>query len=261
MYNKVENKFFAKVGTLLFEGKRAQFLFIIAFSCSLLWGCASSDVSRDVTSNIDVGVQNAKDLVDGASNSNIADSYQNSSQRAKGAIIGGTTGALVGGVTSGVGVLPGAAVGAILGGSYGSYVDKNVSLEDQLQNRGATVVVLGDQILIVLPSARIFNAMTARIKPDAYSTLNLVARYVNQYTKMLVKVAAYTNNLGSSDVNLSLSQDQAEHVAKFLVASGLDARVLYAVGYGGTHLVQENSYVWDGSDNYRIEITLEKQYV
>ncbi|MBX3708610.1 MAG: OmpA family protein [Gammaproteobacteria bacterium] len=257
----MENSFFARKVDVLLGDKKVLFLLALVFCCSVLNGCASSDVSRDVTSNIDMGVQNAKDLVDGTTTGSVADSYQNASQRAKGAVLGGAAGALVGGVASGVGAVPGAAVGAVLGGSYGSYIDKNVSVEDQLQNRGATVVVLGDQILIVLPSARIFNAMSARIKPDAYSTLNLVARYINGYTKMLVKVAAYTNALGSSDVNLSLSQEQAQNVAKFLVACGLDARILYAVGYGGTHLVQKNSYVWEGSDNYRIEITLEKQYV
>jgi len=89
----------------------------------------------------------------------------------------------------------------------------------------------------------------------------LVTRYINGYTKMLVKVAAYTNAVGAENVNLSLSQTQAESVSKFLIASGIDARLLYAVGYGGTNLVQRRSCDWGESDNYRIEITLEKQYV
>ena len=116
-------------------------------------------------------------------------------------------------------------------------------------------------MLVVLPSARIFNALTADIKPDAYSTLEMVARYLNRFTKISIQIAAYTNDVGSQRVALALSQKQAESVARFLTASGLDARLLYAVGYGGENLVDSNSLDWDGSDNYRIEITLEKQYV
>lgn len=242
---------FAKVGVKL--------LFLI-FSSVILFGCASSDVSRDVTSNIDVGVQHTKRMVDVSADGSIADSYQNASQRTKVALMGGAAGALTGWVSP-IGIFPGALIGAIIGASYGSYIDQNMSLEDQLRNRGATVVVIGDQILVMIPSSRIFDVRSPRIKQDAYSTLNLVIRYINEYTKMLVKVAAYTDVVGSRDANLSLTQEQAENVSRYLNAGGIDARILYAAGYGGTHLVQRNSYAWDGNDNFRVEITLEKLYV
>ncbi len=256
----MENMFFAKVGAL-FGKEKFGLLSLLAMSCFILAGCASSDVSRDAASNIDYGVQNTRSMIDGTVGGNFADSYQNASQRAKGVMLGGTAGAVTGALASGIGIVPGAAIGAVLGGSYGTYIDSYSSIKDQLENRGATVVVLGDQILIALPSARIFQPYSSTIKPDAYSTLNLTARYINGYTKMLVKVSAYTSSTGSRTVDLSLSQEQAQNVAKFLQAAGVDARVLYAMGYGGTHLVQQNSKGWDESDNYRIEITLEKLYV
>lgn len=251
--------FFAKVGTL-FGRKKIRLLFLFSISSLLLFGCASSDVTRDVTSNIDVGVQHTKRMVDVSSGSSFVESYQNASQRTKGALAGGAAGAITGYVST-IGVFPGAVVGAILGASYGSYIDQYSSIEDKLQNRGATVVVLGDQILLMIPSSRIFDVRSARIKQDAYSTLNLAIRYINEFTKMLVKVAVYTDVIGSQDVNLSLSQEQAENISRYLIAGGIDARILYGVGYGGTHLVQRNSYAWDGNDNYRVEITLEKLYV
>lgn len=242
-------------------GKKIHLLSFLVISCFILCSCASSTVSRDAASNVDMGVQNAKNLVEGASDGDIADSYQNSSQRAKGILLGGAAGAGIGALASPIGAVGGAAVGAILGGSYGTYIDTFTSYQDQLENRGATIIVLGDQILIVLPSARIFQAMTPTIKADAYSTLKIVAAYINRYTKMLVKISAYTNAVGPSAVDLSISQQQANSVAKFLVASGLNARLTYAVGYGSTHLIQKPNCSWDDNDNYRIEITLEKLYV
>lgn len=254
----MENRVFVKVSALL---KACQFLsLLVMFPCFVLFGCASSDVSRDVASNVDLGVRNAQNLVEGTGD--IADVYQNSSQLAKGAVIGGAAGALTGAVYAGsIGIIPGAAIGSIFGASYGSYIDSKTDIKDQLENRGATIVMLGDQILIVVPSSRLFYSLTPKIKPEAYSTLQLIANFLNCYTKILVGIHAYTNRTGSDRIDLALSQQQAESVSKFLQIAGLDARLIYAQGCGGMRLVESNVLGWDESQNYRIEITLEKLYV
>ncbi len=257
----MENPVFTKLDALF--GKEIVRFIITLVLCIILSNCASSEVSRTAASNIDLGVQNAKNLL-GSGDGDVADAYQNTNQATKGLLIGGTAGAVTGGLAgSGIGTLQGALIGAVLGASYGSYIDTNTSLEDRLENRGATVIVLGDHIMIVLRSARIFYPATSTIKPQSYSTLKLVSSYINQYTKILVKVSAYTNYSGSETADLALSQQQANNVAKMLTAWGVDARILYALGCGGTHLVEKNIPTGneDGNDNYRIEITLEKLYV
>ncbi|OGT36588.1 MAG: hypothetical protein A3F11_08310 [Gammaproteobacteria bacterium RIFCSPHIGHO2_12_FULL_37_14] len=246
---------------LFFSAKHVLKSIFYTFICILLTNCASSAVSRDVTSNIDVGVKNANDLYTNSANGNIGDTYQNANQTSKGAAIGGTAGAVAGAFTSGIGLIPGAITGAALGASYGSYIDSNTSLEDQLENRGATLIILGEQILIAIPSDRLFDSMTSNVKPQAYSTIDLMARYINQYTKILVKVSAYTAASGSPTSDLALSKQQASNISKLLLASGVNARILYAEGYGGSHLVVKNELKWQESDNYRIEITLEKLHV
>lgn len=238
-----------------------SFSFSILFFCSFLFGCASSNVTRESASNVDTGMQHTKDMFSNASDSNISDSYQNSSQTTKGVLLGGTTGAVAGFFASGIGTLPGAAAGAIMGGSYGAYIDSNTTLRDRLENRGIVIATLGDQVLIMVPSARLFNDMTSTVKPQAYSTIDMLSQYINQYTKITVKVAAYTDSSSSPSADLSLSKQQATNVAKLLAAYGVDARLLYAEGYGGARLVQQSNGQWDGSDNYRIEITLENLYV
>jgi outer membrane protein OmpA-like peptidoglycan-associated protein len=231
---------------------------VTLLSLLLIVSCASSEVSRDAASNVDMGVKNAKNMADGMSSGDIADSYQNSSQAAKGAIIGGSAGAVTGSMASGIGGIAGAVVGAVMGASYGSYIDSNASLQDQLINRGANIIVLGDQVLVVIPSARIFAPYTSNIKPSAYSTLDNLADYINKYDKTLVKISAYTNKFGSKDSDLALSQQQANNVSKYLTRSGVDARVRFAEGYGATHFVSNVDSEWGEGDNYRIEITLEK---
>ncbi len=242
--------------TNIFRG----FLFLTLLSCFILSGCASSDVSRDTASNIDTGIQHTKDMMGGEGD--IADAYQNSTQASKGLMMGGVAGAVTGAIYGGTtGAFEGAAIGAILGASYGSYIDSQTTLKDQLENRGVNVIVLGDQILIVIPSSRLFYPMTSTIKSHSYSTLELVAIYINTFTKTLVKVSAYTSDTQSPEAAVALTQQQAEQVSRTLQESGVDARLLYAVGCGSAHIVSPNQSDWGSSDNYRIEITLEKLYV
>lgn len=225
---------------------------------ALLTGCASSNVSRDTAAKVDMGFDNANKVGSSIGNGDFVESWNNSSLTTRGAVLGGGAGAIAGYATSSVGLFPGLMVGTVLGAAYGNYFDSEASLADQLTNRGATVVELGDQILVVLPSARIFDGMTATIKPQAYSTLNLLTQYINGYTKTLVKISAYTDDIGEQSVNLALSKQQAHSVERYLASNHLNARLLYADGFGGSNLVMRNTRDWGKSDNYRLEITLEK---
>ena len=223
-----------------------------------LTSCASSNVSRDAASNVDMGMSNARKMGDSFSSGDIAESYQNSSQAAKGALLGGAAGAVIGAASTSVGFVPGTIAGAIFGASYGAYIDSQSSVADQLTNRGATIVELGDQIMVAIPSERLFDGMSDKIKPPAYSTLNLLTAYLGSYKTQLVKISAYTDDIGSRSANLALSKQQANSVERYLIANGVNTRVLYANGYGGTNLVVKNTEDWGKSDNYRIEVTMEK---
>ncbi len=247
----MERRFLVKLGYLFSS---------FALYTLILCACAYSDVERTVTSNIDKGVEHTDERIDASSRSTFADSWQNANQKTHGAVLGGAAGGLTGYFISSIGVLPGMLIGSVFGASYGAYIDSKTNIIDKLQNRGATIVVLGDQVLIVLPSARVFENMSAKIKPDAYSTLNMLVKYINTYTKMLVKITTFTNPMRENDIGLCLSQEQAESISRYLVAAGIDARLLYAVGYGGVHPVQRSTCAWKENDNYRIEITLEKLY-
>jgi outer membrane protein OmpA-like peptidoglycan-associated protein len=235
----------------------SQLFFFVLISFSLLQGCASSDLSRNSEGEVDTVYSDVKTSVSNLGKGDIADSYQNTSQTTKGVILGGITGAIVGSAIINVGALGGAAVGAILLGSLGAYIDSHTTLVDKLRNRGIKVFILGDQVLIVLPSSRTFYTNTANIIYAEDSTMDLVAKLIGSYANIAVKVSGYTDDTGAPLVDQSLSRQQAVNVAKSLWRHGVNTRLLYAEGYGGTHLVSKNTCDWS-SDNYRVEITMEK---
>lgn len=231
-------------------------LWIMAYF--FLQGCASSTVTSQSAHDMDDATDRMNTFLGDASHSNLVASYQNTPQVIKAAVVGGAAGALVGGVTSGVGVVPGAAVGAIGGGAYGKYLDRHMTYKDQLENRGVQVITLGDQILLVIPSELMFDGMTPAITPQGYSTLDNVAELLRQHTKISVTITAYTSDSIAERISLALTKQQAENVMKALWQRDINTRFIYAVGGGGTHMVQKNCIDEQGGANYRVEITLEK---
>jgi len=242
--------------------RKMDFIFSILsmlFFCVLcLQGCASSDVSRQLSSQVNTGYQHTSDRLSTVGNGSVSDSYQNSSQTTKGVLIGGTAGAVAGSMTTGIGLFTGAAGGAIFGGAIGAYIDAHTTLEDKLKNRNVNVIVLGDQIMIIIPSAQLFSGRSAEMNPYGYSTLDLVSQYIGRNTNMMVRISAYMNPNDMQRVDYALSQQQAEAVEKYLWRTGIDTRLLYASGYGELNPVTCPAAEWGAGDNYRVEITLEK---
>jgi outer membrane protein OmpA-like peptidoglycan-associated protein len=229
---------------------------LIILSGSGLTGCASSAIERNAETNVDTVYENSNYMLTHPGDP--AGAFQNSSQTTKGILIGTTTGALAAGVISGTSaILPGAVGGAIAGGVVGAYIDYHTNIVDQLENRGVKVMTLGDQVMIIMSSAWTFDGRSARIRPQANSTLDLIAQYIHRYATESVKVAAYTNDSGDNSFNCYMSQQQADRVVKYLWPR-LNTRLLFATGYGGTHLIESNNQSWDKGANYRIEISFTK---
>jgi outer membrane protein OmpA-like peptidoglycan-associated protein len=224
----------------------------------LINGCASSDVSRSAADRADEVFNSA------AGAGNVADplgSYQSAAQATKGGIIGGATGAIAGSFINGVGTVPGALGGAVFGAALGAYIDQHTTWRDRLENAGGKVIILGDQVKIILPSSLLFRSMTPKLTASAYSTLDLVADYLCSMEKIAIKVSAYTNATGPARINQEISQEQATNVARYLWTKGVNARLMTARGYGGSHLVRQNSFEWNAGENYRVEITVENMGV
>lgn len=231
-------------------------LFFLGIVSNTLSGCASSAVSRDAANGVDSVYQSGNNAVKSFADDDLP-SYPNYSSVALGAGAGGVAGAVAGALISGgTGVLPGAAGGAVVGGVMGGYMNNHANLQEQLENRGAKVFILGDQIKIILPSEQTFRGITPSIYPEAYPTLDMIAQLLNRYKTMQVKIAVYSDDAGSDKINASLSRQQSDALVKYYWGK-INTRVLYGVGMGDCHLID----VEGAAANSRIEITSEKLLV
>ena len=72
----------------------------------------------------------------------------------------------------------------------------------------------------------------ANLKPQAKATLDGIYGEIAQVNNASVAVAGYTDRIGKDAPNVKLSQRRADSVANYLVAKGVPAQSISAVGHG-----------------------------
>lgn len=179
---------------------------------------------------------------------------------AQGAIIGASSGAAVGGIAAGgagaaVGVAAGGVAGALIGHDIESRETPMEKLRDQLVHDGVQIINQADEHMLVIPSNAIFYGQTPRIAWNSYGVLNHVATYLCSFKKITVRVAGYTNSVGTSVRNLALSKARAQNVANYLWSQNIDTRLLYVKGFGSGNPIASNKTERGRIQNDRIEIT------
>ncbi len=129
--------------------------------------------------------------------------------------------------------------------------------KDEATPKGETIPK--DVVLRGIPFA--FNDRT--IRPEFLSDLNETVRILNDNPLLSVLIEGYADAVGSESFNLRLSRTRAEAVRDYLIASGIAADRLRAVGRGEIEPLAPNARD-DGSDNpegraanRRVELSVE----
>ena len=99
-----------------------------------------------------------------------------------------------------------------------------------------------------------FDTGKATIRPDSAKLLDDAAGALNVAKDLRVEVGGHTDNVGSADANLKLSQQRAQAVMAALVERGIDARRMTAKGYGQTVPIADNRTEDGRAKNRRVEL-------
>jgi OmpA-OmpF porin, OOP family len=98
-----------------------------------------------------------------------------------------------------------------------------------------------------------FDVNKAVIKPESMGTLNGIVKIMQDNPEVKFEVGGHTDNDGSDDVNMKLSQARADAVRTQLIAMGIDAGRLTTKGYGSTKPVSDNTTAEGKANNRRVE--------
>lgn len=101
-----------------------------------------------------------------------------------------------------------------------------------------------------------FGTGSANIKPASYRLLDEIFESAVVAEGLKLGVYGHTDNQGSNDINIPLSQKRAEAVRSYLLRKGLKANQIEAKGYGSEKPVADNDSETGRSKNRRVEIVL-----
>ena len=174
-----------------------------------------------------------------------------------GAILGGVIGGLTGSGSRADDIVTGAVVGGIAGGIAGNIMDAQAAeLRDDFGNGDIQVINNGNELIVRMPNAILFDTDSAALKSNLRSDLFVLADSLNKYPQSIVTVTGHTDNTGSAAYNQNLSERRANSVANVLLDGGVSFNRVRAVGAGENQPIATNQTAAGRQQNRRVDISI-----
>lgn len=128
--------------------------------------------------------------------------------------------------------------------------------EDLRQQVAALNARETDRGLVVTLGDVLFETGRSELKGGSANNLAKLAAFLNRYEDRTVVIEGHTDNVGSDDSNLGLSQRRADSVKTFLAGQGVGMNRLSASGMGEGNPVASNDSVTGRQQNRRVEVII-----
>lgn len=187
----------------------------------------------------------------------------NKTQRgaAIGAVAGGVLGAVLGnnigkGGNGAIGAVLGGVIGGVAGGVIGNKMDKQAR-EIQTALPGAQVERVGEGIRLVLGENSVrFDTNKSTLTAAAKANLDKLVPVFQSYADTDIVIYGYTDITGKPEYNLTLSEQRAISVEKYLESKGLNMSRFKMVGMGIADPIATNDSPEGRSQNRRVEFAI-----
>ncbi len=104
-----------------------------------------------------------------------------------------------------------------------------------------------------------FDFDKTSLKSQSFAELNKVVDFLKQNETVEIEIAGHTDNKGSDDYNLNLSQGRSQSVVNYLIDQGIESARLGAHGYGESKSIDTNDSEEGRANNRRVEFTVVKK--
>jgi OmpA-OmpF porin, OOP family len=102
----------------------------------------------------------------------------------------------------------------------------------------------------------LFVTGSAKLQSSSFKGLNEVVKIMSENPDMTLSIDGHTDNVGTDEKNMVLSQNRAEAVKIYLVSKGIAADRISATGHGETTPITDNKTAAGRQQNRRSELTL-----
>lgn len=104
-----------------------------------------------------------------------------------------------------------------------------------------------------------FEFNESNVSKNSYPILNRIAEIMEENPDLVLEIAAHTDNVGSFEFNLELSEKRAASIVNYLTSKGIENFRLVGKGYGESRPVATNSTEEGRMQNRRVEFIILNQ--
>jgi outer membrane protein OmpA-like peptidoglycan-associated protein len=122
----------------------------------------------------------------------------------------------------------------------------------KLVKKTIPIVELGRKLII---ENLLYKTASAEL-PDVVDELNILAEFLKAKPNIAIMIEGHTDNIGSRNLNLVLSEKRALSVKNYLVSQGIDPLRIKIKGYGEEKPIASNSTEFGRKLNRRTEIVI-----
>ena len=97
---------------------------------------------------------------------------------------------------------------------------------------------------------------SGKLTSNAFVMLDQLVKLMKKYTSLRLEIAVHTDNAGSAEYNLLLSQRHSQDLVKYLIMRGINIKRLVATGFGGSKPIAPNFLEKDRKLNRRIDFII-----
>ncbi|HEV7620647.1 MAG TPA: OmpA family protein, partial [Flavisolibacter sp.] len=102
-----------------------------------------------------------------------------------------------------------------------------------------------------------FETNSDKLKVASLVQLDELAVILNRYPEAKLIIEGHTDDVGTDEYNITLSQKRTESVKKYLVSKGISESRLTAIGYGESKPIADNKTSIGRAKNRRVELKTE----
>ena len=150
---------------------------------------------------------------------------------------------------------------------YTSNADAQKKLRSVIANAPVTVLavskethnqaaLLQSEIALLLEDIRenvVFNTGSEKLRPRAFPTLDDIASAMQRFPEPYLEVSGHTDSQSSAGFNLTLSEQRAISVTRYLEERGISSDRLHPIGYGESQPIHTNDTADGRAKNRRVE--------
>lgn len=127
------------------------------------------------------------------------------------------------------------------GGDYFKPFSKDVPLEP---------IKVGSKVVM---KNIFYNHDSYELLQESKIELNKLLAMLNEIKNLKIEVSGHTDNTGTNEYNLKLSENRAKAVANYLIAHGINAARISWKGYGESQPIADNNTPESKAKNRRTE--------